>query len=557
MLQTKLGRNTVNAVRLGEVLQVFVRYGFIDIIQRIGLSDGLPARVLRGLKIIDVPKGEPATIGARLCGAFTELGPTFIKFGQVLSTRPDILGEKLAKDLAVLQDRVEPMAFHEIRVVIEEQLGGPIEELFAEFNRTSVASASLSQVYRAKLHTGEDVAVKVRRPGVDRRIESDLSLMMQIAEWVAEHLEDAQMIDPPGVVEEFSRSIRRELDFNIEARVIDQFRTNFEGDEFVLVPRVYHQHSAVHVLTMEWVDGVRVDRLDAYEERNSDPATVAAQGCEALCKMIFEHHLFHADPHPGNLFLTRDNQLAFLDLGMAGHLERSDTAAIADLLLAIFHQDAAECVEAILALASEGDVDDREHLEHEIAEFIAFEAQTIIANGELSKGLDRAVQIVHRHRLRLAPRFSLLLKGLATIEIVGRQLDPELDLIPILEPYIRKLITDRYQPSNLMRDAQQNASLLLKLTRQAPYDAGHLLQQLRKGKFQMRVRHEQLTEVTAMLDRTSNRNALATIVASMVVGSGIVITADSTLRPLGAIGFIAAAILAVWLAAGILWSRKY
>jgi ubiquinone biosynthesis protein len=242
---------------------------------------------------------------------------------------------------------------------------------------------------------------------------------------------------------------------------------------------------------------------------------------------------------------------------MAGHLERSDTAAIADLLLAIFHQDASECVEAILALASEGDVDDREHLEHEIAEFIAFEAQTIISNGELSKGLDRAVQIVHRHRLRLAPRFSLLLKGLATIEVVGRQLDPDLDLIPILEPYIRKLITDRYQPSNLMRDAQQNASLLLKLTRQAPYDAGHLLQQLRKGKFQMRVRHEQLDTVTATLERTSNRNALATIVASVVVGSGIVITSDSALQPLGAIGFAAASILAVWLAAGILWSRKY
>jgi ubiquinone biosynthesis protein len=532
-----------------------VRYGFIDIIQRIGLSDGLPARVLRGLNIIEAPKGEPATIGTRLCGAFTELGPTFIKFGQVLSTRPDILGEKLAKELSVLQDRVEPMAFHEIRVVIEEQLGGPIEELFAEFERIPVASASLSQVYRARLHTGEEVAVKVRRPGVDRRIESDLSLMAQIAEWVAEHLEDAQVVDPPGVVDEFS--IRRELDFNIEARVIDQFRANFVDVDFVMVPRVYHQHSAAHVMTMEWVDGVRVDRLDAYEERGSDPAIVAAQGCEALCMMIFEHHLFHADPHPGNLFLTRDNQLAFLDLGMAGHLERADTSAIADLLLAIFHQDASECVEAILALASEGDVEDRERLEHEVAEFIAFEAQTIISNGELSKGLDRAVQIVHRHRLRLAPRFTLLLKGLATIEVVGRQLDPDLDLIPILEPYVRKLITDRYQPSHLMRDAQQNASLLLKLTRQAPYDAGHLLQQLRKGKFQMRVRHEQLADVTAMLDRTSNRSALAMIVASMVVGSAIVITADSTLRPLGAIGFVAAAILAIWLAAGILWSRKY
>jgi ubiquinone biosynthesis protein len=557
MLQTKLGRNTVNAVRLGEVLQVFVRYGFFDIIQRIGLSDGLPARVLRGLNIIDAPKGEPATFGVRLCGAFTELGPTFVKFGQVLSTRPDVLGDALARDLSALQDRVEPLPFHEMRAVIEEQLRSRIEELFAEFDRTPVACASLSQVYKATLHSGETVAVKVQRPGVEKRIESDLSLMRQVAEWVSEHLDDARIMDPPGIVDEFARSIRREMDFGIEARVIDQFRANFAEVDYARVPEVFHAHSAKQVMTMEWIDGVRVDRLDAYAERNSDPESVAINGCQALCLMIFEHHLFHADPHPGNMFLTQDNQLVFLDLGMAGHLERSDVASIADLLLAIFHQDAAECVEAILALASDGDVQDRDKLEHEVAEFIAFEAQAIISGGELSKGLDRAVQILHRHHLRLAPRFSLLLKGLATIEVVGRQLHPDLDLLPILEPHVRKLITDRYQPSHLMRDAQANAGMLLKLTRQAPYDAGHLLNQIRRGKYVVRVQHEQMNQLTTTLDRNSNRNALAMIVAALVVGSSMVVTADSALQPLGVLGYSAAGLLGVWLAVGILWSRKY
>jgi ubiquinone biosynthesis protein len=273
--------------------------------------------------------------------------------------------------------------------------------------------------------------------------------------------------------------------------------------------------------------------------------------------MVFEHHLFHADPHPGNLFLTRDNQLAFLDLGMAGHLERADVNAIADLFLAIFHQDAAECAEAVLALASDGEVDNRDRLEHDLAEFIAFEAQTIISSGEVSKGIERAVQIVHRHQLRLAPRFSLLLKGLATIEVVGRQLDPGLDFIPILEPFVRKLITDRYQPAHLMRDAQANAGMLLKLTRQAPYDAGHLLGQLRKGKFTVRVRNEESREVIAALDRAGNRLSLGIVLAGLVLGSSIVLTSDSRLQPLGALGFVLAALLGVWLAAGIIWSRKY
>ncbi|MFM1918818.1 MAG: hypothetical protein RLZZ303_452 [Candidatus Hydrogenedentota bacterium] len=557
MLQTKLGRHTVNAVRLGEVFQVFIKHGFADLVGRIGQSDAVPARVLRGLRLVGAPTGETASLGVRLSAALTELGPTFVKFGQVLSTRPDVVGEQLARELSALQDRVETLPFHEIRAVIETQLAAPLEELYAEFDRTPVASASLSQVYRARLHSGEAVAVKVMRPGIERRIESDLSLMRQLAEWAVEYIEDAQITDPPGIIDEFARSIRRELDFGIEARVIDQFRSNFEDVDFVLIPQVYHQLSASQVLTMEWVDGVRVDRLDAYEARNSDPATVAEQGCEAICLMVFEHHLFHADPHPGNVFLTTDNQLAFLDLGMAGHLERSDVSAIADLFLAIFHQDAAECVEAILTLASDGEIEDRSRMEHEIAEFIAFEAHTIISSGEVSRGLERAIQIIHRYNLRLAPRFSLLLKALATIEIVGRQLYPDLDFIPILEPHVRKLITDRYQPSHLMRDAQHNAGVLLKLTRQAPYDAGHLLQQLRKGKFGMRIRHEQMSQLLTTLDRNSNRNALAMIVSALVVGSSLVVTADSALRPLGIIGYTTAGLLGAWLAANILWSRKY
>ncbi|MBI1319357.1 MAG: hypothetical protein GC168_10495 [Candidatus Hydrogenedens sp.] len=557
MLQTKLGKQTVNAVRLAEVLQVFARHGFADLLQRAGFHDGLPARLLRGLNLMEAPEGTPATVGERLCRALTDLGPTFIKFGQVLSTRPDLIGPKLADELSTLQDDVKPLPFTEMRKIIEAELGAPLRQLYTHFDEEPIASASLSQVYRATLETGDAVAVKVCRPDGERIIESDLSLMRQLAVWVADHLEESRIVDPPGVVDEFARSIRRELDFDIEAQVIEQFRKNFEDVDFVAVPAVYHDRSSRHVMTMEWIDGIRVDRFEDYEARGSERSVVAENGCEALCMMVFEHHLFHADPHPGNMFLTYDNQLAFLDLGMAGHLERADVAAIADLFLAIFHQDAAECVEAVLTLAQSGEVEDREGMEHEIADFIAFEAERIIRSGEVSKGLERAVQILHRHHLRLAPRFSLLLKALATIEIVGRKLYPELDFVPILEPYVRKLIAERYHPSHLMRDAQHSASTLLKLSRQVPVDASSALQQLRKGQLTFRVRHEQLNHLANTMDRTSNRNALAMIVAALIVGSSLIITAESSLRALGFVGFVTAGLLGVWLIISIMLSRKY
>lgn len=557
MLQTRLGRHTVNAVRLGEVLQVFIKHGFADLFERIGLSQNLPARLLRGMKLVQAPDGDPSTLGRRLCNAFTELGPTFVKFGQVMSTRPDVLGETLARELSALQDRVEPMPFQEMRLVIEAQLGASLEDLFASFDRSPVASASLSQVYHATLHSGEEVAVKVMRPGIEKRIESDVSLMKQVAEWALEVLEEAQIVDPPGIVDEFARSIRRELDFTIEARVTDQFRENFADVDYVKVPQVYHAHSARHVLTLEWIDGVRVDKVEEYEARQSSPEEVAINGCEALCLMVFEHHLFHADPHPGNLFLTQDNQLAFLDLGMAGHLERSDVSAIADLFLAIFHKDAGECVEAILTLASDGEIEDREKLEHEIAEFIAFEAQIIVNSGELSKGLERAVEILHRHHLRLAPRFSLLLKGLATIEIVGRQLHPDLDFIPILEPHVRKLITERYQPSFLFHDAQQNALSLFKLMRQAPGDATALLQQMRNGRLMVRLKHEQAAQMMQAMDRASSRLALAIVMASLVIGGSIAATSTGQIHAFGASAFVVATLVATGYVASIIWFRKY
>lgn len=554
---TKLGQRTINAVRFAEVLQVLVRHGFADLLRRAGFHDGLPARVLRGLNLMDAPGGEPSTFGERLCAALTELGPTFVKFGQTLSTRPDLVGPKIADDLSDLQDQVDPIPFESMAAVFQQELGRSPGELYASFNPIPVASASLSQVYRATLLSGEPVAVKVLRPGVEKTIESDISLMRDLAEWIAGHMEDVKWLDPAGIVDEFSRSVRRELDFHIEARIIETFQKNFEESETVFIPSVFRELSSQRVLTMDWVDGVRIDRVEEYAARNCDPRVVAILGCESLCRMVFEHRIFHADPHPGNIFIMRDNRVAYLDLGMAGHLERTDVTAIADLFLAIFHEDSAECVEAVLNLSAEGGPDDRSALEHEIADFIAFEAHAIIGGGQVAKGIDRAIQILRKYNLELAPRFALLLKALGTVETVGRSLDPQLDFVPIIQPFVEKLVYARYQPQQIVRDLRHHANAYMKLSRQLPGDLAHLLYQLRRGRVKFQIHHEHLENLAATIDRSSNRNALSMIIAALIIGSSLLITTVSPLSRFGLAGFIFAGLLGTALIISILWSKKY
>jgi len=550
-----LGRNTSNAVRLAEVVGVFAKHGFADLLRRAKFEKSLPAKMLRGMNLMEAPSGTPATFGERLRAALVELGPTFIKFGQILSTRPDLVDHEVAKQLSRLQDNVTPLPFELMVAVFKEDVGKELDEVFAIFDKTPVASASIGQVYKAQLHTGEMVAVKIQRPGVAKIIESDLSLLLQMAEWLQEHAEDAAWLNPVGVVGEFTRSIRRELDYTIEARIVEQFLKNFEGDEFVIIPAVYREASGSKVLTLEWVDGVRADTLGAYPARNSDPQIVAELGCEALFKMIFEHHLFHADPHPGNIFLTQDNKLAFLDFGMAGHLQPSDTGALADLFISIFRKDAAATVNAALLLSINGAPENRDMLEQEVAEFIAFEAEAIINSGHVAKGLERAVEILRHHNIQLTPRFAMLIKALATIEVVGRTLNPKMDVVPLMQPFLEKLISERYQPLHVMREMTHNTSTLIKLTRQLPADLSLLLHQLNQGRLSVRYKNEDQDRMINAIDLAGTRIAMALSLAGVLLASSMLFEHGPPLSRIGAVGYIVAIGIGAYLGMSILWRK--
>lgn len=556
MTHYSLRRRVGNAVRLAEVIRVFGRHGFADLLQRMGLYEGIPAAVLRRLRLIETPPGEPHTFASRLRSALTELGPTFVKVGQILSTRPDLVDMTLCKELEQLQDRVEALPFETIRPVIERSLGRSIRESFAMFDEEPVAAASLSQVYRARLKTGELVAVKVQRPGVRQTIDLDLNLLRGVAEWARDHVDEMAWMDPVGIVDEFDRSLHRELDFTIEARVIDRFRKNYESVDTVFVPRVYHDLSSNVVLTMDWIDGVRVDAVGRFQERGCDPRTVAAVGCEILCRQVFEHHLFHADPHPGNILVTRNNQVAFLDYGMVGYLERTDVHAIADLLWAVFHEDTQACLEAMLLFTASGETDRTAALEREVADYVVFEAGAVLAGGLVGRAIEQLTTVLRRHRLQLAPRFSLLLKALATIESTGHMLDPSLDMVPIIRPYVERLLADRYVPAQIARELRHDVLQLVRIGRNIPRDIHEVLTLIRRGRLRLQLDHEKLNRVAAVTDRASNRITFGVITGAIIVGSSLLISTGGA-RALGLAGYSIAALFGFALLVSILRSRNY
>ena len=552
-----IGKRVGNAVRLAEVIQVLVRHGFADLVRRASLHESIPLKLLRGMRLIEAPSGEPETRGQRLRAVLTELGPTFLKFGQILSTRPDLIGNDISMELRQLQDQVAPTPFEKMESVVKGELGDDVEVLFSDFTREPVASASLGQVYRARLKDGAEVAVKVQRPGIEAVIESDLGLMRWIAEWVADHVEEIVWLDPVGVVDEFTRSIRRELDFNIERRVIDRVRHNFEDAPELLVPKTYPELSARRVLTMDWVDGARIDAVDQYAARNCDPKTVAARGCEILCRQVFEHRLFHADPHPGNIFITRDNQLALLDYGMIGHLERADAAMLADLLRSMFREDAETCVEGLLAMTTSGEPEDRRTLEHEVADYVAFEGQAVLGGALIAEGIERMIEILRGNRLQLAPRFSLLLKALATIESVGHVLDPDMDMLPILKPYVERLVAGRYAPNEVMIEAQRELAVLYKLARQLPSDLQQVLRKLRQGRLKIQVNQEYLDRLGTIMDRASNRVTFGLITGALIIGSSFLMTTEAAANKIGLVGYVVAGVFGLAAMISILRSRNY
>ncbi|HSK08062.1 MAG TPA: AarF/UbiB family protein [Vicinamibacterales bacterium] len=542
--------------RLREITTVLVKYGFLDVVARLGLT----STVGLGLRFRRRPqRALPGSRAVRLRRALEELGPTFIKFGQALSTRADLLAPELIAELSLLQDAVPALAPGVAERAVEEALHAPVARVFAAFDPVPLAAASIAQVHEATLPSGERVAVKVRRPGISATIERDLAILAQLGRLAERYLPDADLFQPSNLVAEFARSIRRELDLAREGRTLERFARNFDGDPAVTFPRVYWPQTGNAILTLEFIDGVKA--LDIVGREGFDPGLVARRGADVMLKQVLRHGLFHADPHPANIFILPGNVICMLDLGNVGHLDRRMRDAVAALVRAIVEEDAERLTQAVLGIGKPLRHVELSQLRRDLTELIDTYAGITFRDLQVGPLLQDALSVMRRYRIQAPADLMLLVRAFVTIEGVGRQLDPTFKLIEQARPVVLEILRDRFTPAGIAGRAGQVGRDVALALRSVPGDLLEIVSKAKDDRLQIQFVHRNLDHFVREMDRASNRLGFAIVIAALIIGSSLIVQGGTGplllgLPAFGLVGFLAAGILGLWLAVGILRSGR-
>ncbi len=529
-----------NLGRLSEIAQVAVRHGF--------------GYALEGRR--NDQAGEGTARGRHLREMFDELGPTFVKFGQLLSTRPDVVPPDIIVELRGLQDDVRPFPFADVERTIAEELGQPIERLFIEFEETPLAAASIGQVHRATLPNGKRVVVKVQRPNAPRQIEADLALMYQAARLAKERIRALDFIDANEIVDEFSRSIRQELDYRLEGRNADAFHRNFAGHPHVAVPKVYWSYTRTRVLTLEYLDGVQLADLEIEHWSPDQRRRLAYLVAETWMTMIFRHGFFHGDPHPANIMVLSPERIGLVDFGLSGKLTDDDMSKLTRL----FIDAASENIELLPRRLSDLGVrypkEREEEFVAELRELYHRYYGASLAEIDPIQIIREAFGLIYSMNLRLPTRFVMLDKAIATLGSVGVELYPDFNVFEVAKPYARALLVERFTPRRMVARAQREGWRLTSMAADLPYQVHETLEQMRDGQIEVGFVHKGLDEFMSKLDVLFNRLVIALIVTGGLIGSSVIgLLAQSGPHLLGlhvvsVVGFTLSTVLGIWL----LWS---
>jgi ubiquinone biosynthesis protein len=548
-----------NLGRLSEIAQVAVRHGFGYVFRRNRLGDLIPGRDGQELD----PDAPPSERGRRLREMLDELGPTFVKFGQLLSMRPDVLPPDIITELRGLQDDVRPFPFELAKETIEGDLDQPLERLFLEFEEVPMAAASIGQVHRAVLPNGHRVAVKVQRPGAPRQIEADLSLLHQAARIAKERVRALDFIDTHELVDEFARSIRQELDYRLEGRNADTFRHNFAGHPHVHIPRVYWSYTRTRVLTLEYLEGTQVADVDELDFSMDDRRRLAYLMTEAWMTMIFRHGFFHGDPHPANvLVLGRPDQIGLVDFGLAGKLTDADISKATRLFIDAANENVDVLPKRLADLGVRYPPEREEQFVAELRELFYRYYGARLSDIDPLQVIREGFALIYRVNLKLPTRFLLVDRAVATLGSVGIELYPNFNVFEVAKPYARSLMIRRFTPRRVAQSASREAINLTQIARELPYQVHDTLEQFRDGQIEVGFVHKGLDEFMQKVDIVFNRLIVALIVAGGLIGSSL-LGAFVTVGPsifginfLAVIGFVVSGALGIWLFLGILRSGR-
>lgn len=565
-----LPRTVRTFARLRVIAQVFSRHGFGHFVDRLQLGRYVPSiDWLRREKPVEEPAVDPlVSIGERIVKVCEELGPTFIKLGQIASTRPDIFPPQILTALEKLQDDVKPFPSAQARRIFREDTGVEIEKAFKSFIDTPFASGSIAQVHRAETHDGEQVVVKIKRPEIDDIIQLD----MYVLEWMAERAEalfpELRPFHPKLVVDEFAQTIRRELDFVNEASTTSRFYEAFKDDPFIKTPKVHWELTGTASLTLEFMDGMHLrEALESAEGGNGSPAKgvdraqLAHNLSECFLKQFFELGFFHADPHPGNMLIRPPAGVVLFDFGMIGRIDDELVGRLVISIIAIVKKEIEVLIDVLADLGAIGRNTDRLVLASDMRQMLEKYYGLPLHRLDLVTIFRELIETVRRNDVTLPRDFVALFKSLATVSGVVLQIDPELNLLELLQPKLSKLLRDRFSPQRLLRMAGMSTWHLFSILRDAPRFIRDTMRGMGRGQFQINIKHENLDHLASELDRSSNRIAFAMLVASTIIGSTMLLSIDAQIfgmpiRYLGFVGYAITFVMAGGLLIAILRSGK-
>lgn len=539
-----------NASRLREIVTTLAKYGIADWLANLDYDF-----LQNWLTSADGQKLGPLTTGARIRLALTELGTTFIKIGQILSTRYDLIGPELAEELRHLQSNTPPDPPNLVRATIEAELGQPITELFAEFADEALASASIGQVHRARLKNGQEVVVKVQHAGIPERVTTDLDLLSGLAQLAQQHVSQLRPYQPVALSRDFRRLLLRELDFAHERRNLEQLAQNFADEEMIHFPQVYPQLCSRRVLTMEMLHGIKGNDYEGLRKAGVDLTEFTRRAAHMYLDMIFRDGFYHADPHPGNYMLLPGGVLGLLDFGMVGRIDEQLREDIENLLLAVVDRDTRELADVVMRLGAVPTGLDADALRAELADFVAEYSTQSLQEFDLSGALQEMTSIIRRYHILLPSSCALLLKTLIMLEGTARYLNPDFSLAELLQPYYRQAIHRRYSPRRLFGKVQRSYRDWERFLEALPRDLSDILERTRKGTFEIKHEHQRL-EVSV------NRLVVGILSASLFLGSTLLLTQTSPQLPdlvvttLGVLSFALSGVLGFHLLRSIRKSEK-